>query len=116
MGPLRAFHGEVVSADASLGVAFTLYLEGGVVAYALKATERIEISDINILRSVSGAAGVFLATDADGARVWKGHVLGLAAPAACHLQTPHLGPLGVTPVLIAAAGDIAAIIHGHIWP
>ena len=117
MGPLRGFHGEVVSADASgAGVAFTLYLEGETAAYTLKTNEHIEITDISILRAESGAAGIFVVTDADGERIWKGHVLGLGAPAECHLLTPHLCPRGVTPVLIADAGDVAAILHGHVWP
>jgi hypothetical protein len=108
------FHGEVVSADASAGVAFALYLEGETTAYTLGATDHVEITDIDLTRDAQGAAAIVADTDAAGRRVWKAHLLAATGGVARTLATPHLCPMGVVPKLIADIGNVAAIIHGHI--
>jgi hypothetical protein len=109
------FVGEVVSLDASAGVAFTLYLAGSTTPYTLLATDFVSVSDYVITRTTSGTAAIVGATDVAGKRLVKGS---LAAQGGIvqHLKTDHVFAEGVTPVLIAAAdaGYCAAIIHGAI--
>jgi hypothetical protein len=109
----QAFHGEVVSADASTGIAFKLYKAGSTTEYTLLTTEYVDIQDISIIRSVAGTFGIFADTDVAGKRVIKSG--GAAASGVDRaLGVSHTCPKGVTPVLIAAVGDVVAIIHGFI--
>ena len=110
----EAFHGEVVSADASGGVAFKLYKSGEVTEHTLAATEFVNITDYAILSAVAETFGIYADSDAVGRRITK-----LFAPInggeSRSLLTSHTCPKGVTPKLIAGgAGNVVSIIHGFI--
>lgn len=108
-----AFHGECVSADASGGVAFTLYLSPSQTAYTLRANQRLCITDVSVNFEGGGDYVICFNTDAAGKRVVGGN---LAAKDHMNqnLATPHEGPFNVVPKLIATAGNIDAFIHGFI--
>jgi hypothetical protein len=112
--PFMDFHGEVSSADASgSGVAFTLYPNGSLTAYTLLAADQVAIESVKIARAAAGTFGIFVITDADGKRV-------VVNPSAAGLSfdgrlvPPVRCPVGVVPVLIAAAGTVVATIEGRI--
>jgi hypothetical protein len=113
------FYAEVVSADASGGVVFTLYRPdisftgATITAYTLAATEFLVVTDYAIVRTASGAAAIVGASDAAGSRLIKG-VFAANGGIVHNLHTPHEFPVGVTPKLIADAGDVRAFLHGFI--
>jgi hypothetical protein len=107
------FHGEVKSTNASGGVAFTLYEAGSVTARTLMATEWLEITDLKIVRETAGTAEVVADTAApgrylyyDGSSLFFGDEL--------RLRTPFVCPQGIVPKLIAASGNVFALIQGSI--
>lgn len=106
-------HGEVVSADASGGVAFKLYKSGETGEHTLAATEYVNITDYSVIRAVAETFAIVADTDVAGKRVVKNP--GTAAAGVDRaLAQPFVCPAGVTPKLIAAAGDIVAVIEGFI--
>lgn len=111
----KEFHGEVVSEDANLGVAFTLYLGAMTTAYTLRTKDKVCITDMDLVVTAAGNAGIFADTDAAGKRIVKGN-FDANSGIARSLRTAHICPEGVTPKLIAdaACGDVASIIHGFI--
>lgn len=107
-------HGEVVSADASGGVAFTFYMAGAdATSRSIGTDETLHITDIDVVSESGGDAGIFTVTDANGKRVWKGNLAANGGVARSY-ETPHICPAGVTPKLIADAGNVVGIIHGFI--
>lgn len=111
----KEFHGEVSSADANLGVAFKLYLGGMVTEYTLKTNEKVCITDIDLVVTAAGTAGIFNITNAAGKRIVRG-AFDANSGISKHLETPHICPAGVVPVVIAdaACGQIEVIIHGFL--
>lgn len=114
MLPGEAVHGEVVSADASGGVAFKLYRSGETTERTLAAGEYLNITDYSILSAVAETFGIYADSDAAGKRITK-----IFAPingGEVHaLSIPHTCPKGVTPKLIAGgAGNVVSMIHGFI--
>lgn len=107
------FYGEVVSTDASAGVAFTLYKAGSLTAYTLLATEFVTVSDFAIVRTAAGSAAIVGTSDASGSRLIKGDFSDTGGIVQ-RLQNEHVFAEGVVPQLIAAAGTIRAFIHGTI--
>ena len=106
-------HGEVSSADASGGVAFTLYPAGSVTARTLASNEFVVITDIIFIATVGGAYALVAAADSAGRRIAKG-IADAKGGLAHHFETPRTCPVGVTPKLIAAAGQVDCIITGYI--
>lgn len=110
-----AFHGEVVSADASgAGVAVTLYMAGATTAHTLAADERINVTDVIFISTAGGIYNLIFGTvDAAGARVVKGNADALGG-LAHHFDTPISGPLATGLLLIAAAGQVDLIVSGYL--
>lgn len=109
----EAVHGEVVSADASGGVAFKLYKAGSTTEYTLLATEFVNITDYSVIRAVAGTFAIVADADADGERVVQNP--GAATVGVDRmLRQSFTCAKGVTPQLIAAIGDIVAILEGFI--
>ena len=113
-GIYTPFHGEVSSADASLGVEFGLYPGGSVAAHTLLATEYILISDVIVAVTNAGKAGVYAAADSAGRRVAVHPAVPASGGFAQHMHPGHLCPVGVVPKLIAVAGAVNGVIHGFI--
>ena len=106
-------HGEVVSADASAGVAAILYTSGTNTVRALTATEFLEITDVHLVSTVGGTYAFVADTDAAGRRIVKGEADALGG-IVTNLSSPFVCPKGVTPKLIAAAGAVALTFEGFI--
>lgn len=109
------FHGEVKSADASGGIAFTLYPSASKTAHTLKSGEVVSIDSLAV-SSVAAAGGlttVGFDGDAAGERAFQGY-LAQHYVATRDFKTPHQGPAGVVPALVSPAGNVAAQIHGFI--
>ena len=113
-GPNLSVHLEVVSADASGGVAFTMYSGGAATARALAATETLVITDVLFVSTVGGTFNIVAGTtDAVGKRIAKGNVA--ATGGLVHrFATPFSCPAGVLPTLIAAVGQVDCVLTGYI--
>jgi hypothetical protein len=108
------FHAEVVSADASGGVAFTLYSAGSATSRTLLSTEYVVITDLIFISTAGGTYKIVAGTaDAAGKRVAKGNAEALGG-LAHHFETPFTCPKGVVPYLIAAAGQVDCVLTGYI--
>lgn len=115
---MEPIHMEVSSADASGGVAFSIYNAGSVTARTLKANERIHITDICITH-ISGAAGpsvyIYADGDAAGERVYAAKLATTSGVEVNQqLKTPYACQAGITPELVATAGVVLAIMQGYI--
>jgi hypothetical protein len=109
-------HAEVSSANAQgTAIAFLLYNQGVcATARTLAANERVIITDILLVLAVGGAFTLaFAAADAGGYRILKG-TLDAKSGVIHHFETPMVGPPGVLPYLIAAAGQVDCILTGSI--
>jgi hypothetical protein len=100
----RFVRGEVSSADASAGVAVSLYdMEGN--AVTLGSTERLVIYDLAIIAVAGGAIALTQITNVAGKRLVSGTVAANGG-----IVIDYLRPLecakGQTPVLFAAAGQV----------
>jgi hypothetical protein len=104
--------GEISSADASGGVTLSLYTPAGDVR-TLTSNEILVISDYLIAWNVAGSVALVANTDAAGKRIFKATVAA-AGGVQANLQAPHYCARGVTPVLIASAGQVDVQIHGYI--
>jgi hypothetical protein len=108
-------HGEVVSSDASGGMAFTLYTAGGApTARTLLSTEYMTVTDVIFVSTAGGTYDVvFGPAEGVGLRVIKGNAE-VKGGLAHHFETPRVGPKGFTPYLFAASGQVDCIITGYI--
>jgi len=106
-------HGEVSSADASGGVTVLLYPSGSATAITLGATEFLTITDVILVSTAGGVYALVADTDAAGRRIVKGNAEALGGIAHT-FETRITCPKGVTPKLIAAAGQIDLVISGYI--
>jgi len=112
----RPFKGEVDSADASSGVAFTLYENGSLSGYTLKDEEYLEIHAVEVVTVAGGDTHIFTGADATagvGETVIRGEFAangGLVQ----ELTPPHAGGVGHLPYLVAQAGNVDAVIRGTI--
>ena len=106
-------HGEVVSADASGGVAVILYSDGGVTVRTLASTEFLTVTDVVGISTAGGAYALVADTDAAGRRIVKGNADALGG-IAHSFNTPRTCPKGVTPKFIADAGQVDVVITGFI--
>lgn len=104
--------GEVSSADASAGIAASLF-DASRAAVVLAATDRIVIYDVIIVSNAGGNVALTVNTDAAGSRIIKGKPvaggiiqLSFSRPVEC--------PKGVVPKLFAAAGQIECSFIGEI--
>ena len=116
-------HGEVVSTNASGGVAVTLYKAAPalpIAAKTLTANEYVTITDVIFISTAGGVYNLVfyplstgVITDGAGLRIVKGNadVLGGVAH---HFETPVTGPKGYGVALIAAAGQVDLIVSGYI--
>jgi hypothetical protein len=113
------FKAEVVSADASSGVAATIYLAGSTSAYTPKSTERLSITDIAFVSTAGGTYNLVAApqagpiVDGAGLRLVKGNADALGGIVKL-FETPLTLPAGYIPALIAVAGQVDLIISGFI--
>lgn len=116
------FKGEVSSADASAGVAATLYRQGQTTALTLSATDRLNVTDLILISSAAVAVAysiVFypLATgviaDTPGLRIAKG-TADILGGLAHHFETLVSGPVGYGVALIADAGQVNLTITGGV--
>jgi len=108
-------HGEVSSADASGGVAVSLFSAGGTsTARTLAATEYLNITDIIFLSVAGGAAALVADTDAAGKRIFKHDDVEAKGGIAHHFAIPWSCPVGVVPKLIAVIGQVDLTITGFI--
>jgi hypothetical protein len=106
-------HGEVVSANASGGVAAKLYSAGTATERTLATTEYLEITDI-IFDCETGGTYAFVAdSDAVGRRIAKGEAAA-NTQVIVNFSSPFVCPKGVTPKLIADAGNVALLFQGRI--
>lgn len=103
-------HGEVTSADASSGVAFTLYDSGGVAARTLDSGEYLVITSVSARIAAGVDALVAADTDAAGRRA---AYLG-AGTSFIELCPPFICPRGVVPKLIADAGQVDVVLQGYV--
>lgn len=106
-------HGEVSSADASAGVALTLYESGSTTARTLKATETLVLTDVLLVSATGGDVKLVADTDAAGRRIVKGTVAANGG-ISMSLYTPHYCPVGVVPKVIAPAGQVDCCVQGFI--
>jgi hypothetical protein len=106
-------HLEVDSADSSAGTAFTIYKAGSTAAYTLTATEYIDVSDIIFISTAGGTFSIVANSDAGGKRIAKGSV-DAKGGLAHHFETPYTCPIGVTPKLFAAAGQVTCVLQGFV--
>jgi len=110
----REVWGEVVSADASGAVAFTLYTMGeDAQAVTLGETEYLHITDVDLVVAAAGVAGIYTITVAAGERIVCG-TWAASGGISRSYNTPHTCPRGVVPVVIGVAGVVHAVIHGFI--
>ena len=72
------FHGEVVTGDASGGIAFALYKAGTVTPYVLKANEFISITDILLSMAAAGTYSIVADTATPGQYICTGLANALA--------------------------------------
>jgi len=106
-------HGEVSSANASGGVTVLLYPAGSTAARALASGEFLAVTDYAIILTVGGAFALVADADTAGERIVKGSVAALGG-AVSNLSTPFACAEGITPVLIADAGQVDCVINGYI--
>jgi len=106
-------HMEVSSADASGGVAFAIYPAGSATAITLGAAQFVHITDLILVSTAGGDYAVVADTDAAGRRAAKGNADALGG-LAHHYEEPYVCPKGVTPKLIADAGQISCILQGYL--
>ena len=107
-------HMEVDSSNASAGVVFTLYKAGQLSPFALAANQYIDVTDIILISTVGGAYDILAAaSDAAGARIAKGSAAALGG-LAHHFEVPYTCPVGVTPRLIADAGQVTCVLQGFV--
>jgi hypothetical protein len=112
-------HGEVHSSDASSGVEIVIYDQGGGVARALEAAERLVITDALIVSENGGDCAMFLDADDDnaldaGETVIRGTVTdggGIGFP---FVGTHRMGQPGAKPHYYAPSGESDAIFTGYI--
>ena len=117
-------HGEVVSSNASAGVAVTLYNSAPalpIAARVQKATEYLTITDVLLIYS-GASAGLYnlvfyplggAIADGVGLRIVKGQA-DVDGGVAHHFETPVTGPRGYGVALIADSGQVDLIITGGI--
>jgi hypothetical protein len=112
--PAAPVHLEVVSADASAGVAFTLYAAGSTTSRALAGTEILMITDIIFVSTAGGTFNIVAGNaDAVGKRIAKGNVAATGG-LVYQFATPFKCPVGVLPYLFAAAGQVDCVLTGYI--
>jgi hypothetical protein len=121
-------HGEIISTDAHLGVAATLYPSGAtVVGTTVQAriqtiTEYMIVTDIEVLMPNGGAyellfypLGTGTIAAGAGLRIVKG-TASISGGVAHHFDTARIGPKGYGVACIADAGALDVIITGGLSP
>ena len=118
-------HGELSSADAHAGAAFTFYNAGAptpgnaITARAQTNTEYFVLTDIILISTMGGPFTMVFyplggaIADTPGLRIAKGD-FSAASGFAHHWETPRIGPPGYGVALIASAGQIDGIITGGL--
>jgi hypothetical protein len=107
-------HLEVDSADAHAGVKFTIYDSATLTTRTLSATEYVAITDIIFVSTAGGTYNIVAAAvDTAGARIAKGNAAALGG-LAHHFESPYVCPIGITPYLIAAVGQVTCVLQGFI--
>ena len=106
-------HLEVDSADASAGVTFLIYKGGTAAAYALKSTEHLYITDIILIQTAGGTFSIVADADSAGRRIAKGSVDALGG-LAHHFASPYECPIGVSPKLFAATGQVTCVVQARL--
>lgn len=107
-------HGEVISADASGGVAVTFYDAGTLTARTLSSTEFVTVTDVMLSSTVGGVFDLFFGTTTGAGRHIVKGILDAKSGLMKILKTPRCGPVGQGITLSAAAGQIDLVITGYI--
>ena len=108
-------HGEVSSADASGGISVSLFTGGGAAAArTVASSEFLTITDIIFLTTAGGDAALVADSDAAGKRIFKHSDFEVKGGVAHSFSIPWECAKGVTPKLIAAAGQVDLTITGFI--
>lgn len=107
-------HGEIIDANAQGGTyPLVLYLAATATARALLPTEFLTITDILFISTAGGVYDFVMDTAAAGRHIIKGNAAALGG--LIHsFDTPITCPVGVTPNLIVAAGQVDLIITGYV--
>jgi len=103
----RPVRGVVDSADASSGVAFTLYEEGSLSSYTLRDNEYLEIHHVTIVSAAGGDVYIHVGDDAtvgSGEVVIRGEVAANGG-FATNLSPPFAGQAGQSAYATAPAGN-----------
>jgi hypothetical protein len=113
-------HGEVVSTDASGGVAGALYDASRTTARTQLATEILAITDIIFISTAGGTYDIVfyplstgVIADGAGLRAAKG-IADAHGGLAHHFETPIYGPKGYGLALIAASGQVDFVFSGFL--
>lgn len=112
----RPVRGVIDSADASSGVAFTLYEEGSLSAYTLGDNEYLEIHHITVVSAAGGDVHVFVGDDASagtGETVIRGEVASNGG-FSTNLNPPFAGQAGQSAYINAPTGNVDAQFRGTI--
>ena len=112
-GQKTLVRGEVSTSNASSGVAFALYPARSTTSQALASTETLVITDYKVVSSAGGNAALTVNADSAGQRLSKGTYAANGGEA-IRLETPFFCPIGTTPKLFAASGQVDAFISGYI--
>lgn len=112
-----AFHGELISADASAGVAMTLYGESSVTSLSLNAADVLAVTDVTI---VCGAALTVTVFGGANQTLDAGETITAGDFAAngginASFNTPYMGQLGCgVNVVASGAGAVKVQVKGWI--
>lgn len=106
-------HGEASSADASSGVALTLYEAGSTTARTLQSTETLVVTDVTLVATAGGDTRLVTDADTAGKRIVKG-TLGTNGVLSMPLTTPFYCPRGVVPKVFAPVGQVDCVVQGFI--
>ena len=102
-------HGEAISADASGGVALTLYPNGSLTALVVGAKQRVVITDLIVNCATASVISVLAATAAAGRYVYRAN-MATTSQVTVHFITPYTCPIGITPLLLSGGAVACSVI------
>jgi len=107
--------GEVSDANAGgTAIKVLFYPAGSTTAVTIGANDFLTITDYVFVSTIGGAGELMAAAvDAAGVRIFKGS-FDAKGGVAISLDTPITCPKGVTPYLLAAAGQVDLVLTGFI--
>lgn len=107
-------HGEASSANATSGVALSLFEAGSVTAATVGANDKLHIVSMLVIAVPAGRCVLAAAADTAGRRI-AGGTLVANSGFALKFPMPFVCPAGVTPkIFCASAGQVDVSIEGFI--